>query len=92
MVAIGIDLGTTYSCVGVWKDNRWYIRYVPKNFKSFSFIAEYEDNIKTKIFIEYNKDLIKNEATEENEKKDTSDSEVKSDASKEDIDVRKIAR
>ena len=59
----------TEFAVGVWKDNRWYLRYVPKNFKSFSFIAEYEDNIKTKIFIEYNKDLIKNEATEENEKK-----------------------
>ena len=61
------SIRTTYP-KGSWKKFRWYTRHVPKNFKSFSFEAEYENNIKTKIFIEYNKDLMKEEATAENEK------------------------
>ena len=35
------------------------LRWIAKNFKGFSYIAEYEDNIKIEIFIETNKNLKK---------------------------------
>ena len=53
--------------VGKWRDGRWYLRYVPKNHKSFSFVAEYEDNIKLEIFIEYNQELMKEKKFADNE-------------------------
>jgi len=38
-----------------WKDGRYTIRWVPKNIKGFSYIAEYEDDRPIEIFVEYNK-------------------------------------
>tara|TARA_B100001093_G_scaffold449645_2_gene455949 strand:- start:1744 stop:2982 length:1239 start_codon:yes stop_codon:yes gene_type:complete len=46
---------------GKSKKGRWYLNWVSKNHKSFSFIAEYENDIKLEILIEYDSKLMKDE-------------------------------
>lgn len=46
---------------GKSKEGRWYLKWVPKIHKSFSFIAEYENDIRLEILIEYDSKLINDE-------------------------------
>jgi len=53
--------------IGKWKNKRWSLKWVPKNHKSFSFFAEYDDDIKIEILIEYNQKLMKEKKSAEKE-------------------------
>ena len=53
--------------IGKWENKRWSLKWVPKNHKSFSFFAEYDDDIKIEILIEYNQKLMKEKKSAEKE-------------------------